>query len=220
MRIRCKPWARPELEKSDFFIPEPDNMRGKWQETFKKEQPIWLEVGCGKGGFISQIAPCHPEINFIAMDIKNEMLVLAKRKIESAYKERNLDFGNIRIAIKNISEIENTFDKCDDVEKIFINFCNPWPRRKHKKRRLTHPRQLEQYLSFLKSNGEIVFKTDDDDLFYESMIYFYNCGFNIKFRSFDIFKNPPKFEDYKTEHEKMFESEGKSIKMLVAVNNK
>jgi tRNA (guanine-N7-)-methyltransferase len=80
MRIRCKPWAKPELDACPFCVKEPDLLKGRWQDVFPKKQPLYIELGCGKGGFISQIAPEYPEINFIALDIKNEMLVLAKRK--------------------------------------------------------------------------------------------------------------------------------------------
>ena len=86
MRIRHKPWAKPELESCSFYVAEPQKQIGHWRELFDKpEKPLYVELGCGKGGFISQAAPAHPEVNFIAMDIKNEMLVLAKRKLEEAH---------------------------------------------------------------------------------------------------------------------------------------
>ena len=88
MRIRCKPWAKPELEACGFCINEPETLKGKWRCEFKNDAPLYLELGCGKGGFISQAAPSNPDINYIAVDIKNEMLVLAKRKLEDAYKEK------------------------------------------------------------------------------------------------------------------------------------
>ena len=138
MRIRCKPWAKPELEACDVCINEPETLKGKWREEFKNDAPIYLELGCGKGGFISQAAPENPDKNYIAVDIKNEMLVLAKRKLEAAYKEKEIPMDNIRIFIKNIEQIDNVFDEGDKIDRIYINFCNPWPKPKHKKRRLTH----------------------------------------------------------------------------------
>lgn len=219
MRIRCKPWAKPELEACGFCVNEPDENKGKWNEVFEHRQPIYLELGCGKGGFISQLAPQRPDINFIALDIKNEMLVLAKRKIEQAYSEKNMDTGNIRIAIKNISNISDTFAGSDEIDRIYINFCNPWPRTRHKKRRLTHPRQLVQYKDFLKPGGEIWFKTDDEDLFFESIPYFYSCGYDIVFRTYNLSREKAA-ENILTEHEKMFMEEGKRIKSLIAKNIK
>ena len=184
MRIRCKPWAKPELEACGFCINEPETLKGKWRCEFKNDAPLYLELGCGKGGFISQAAPSNPDINYIAVDIKNEMLVLAKRKLEDAYKEKNIQMDNVRIFIKNIEQIDNVFDEADCVDRIYINFCNPWPKTKHKKRRLTHFRQLDKYKTFL--NGEIWFKTDDDGLFNESFDYFEQAGFEIKFKTCDL----------------------------------
>lgn len=214
MRIRCKPWAKPELDACDFCVNEPDELKGKWKQEFSNNKPIYLELGCGKGGFISQAAPENTDINFIAVDIKNEMLVLAKRKLEEAYKQNNISMENVRIFIKNIEQIENVFDESDPIERIYINFCNPWPKPKHKKRRLTHFRQLIKYKKFLK--GDIYFKTDDDELFEESFKYFESAGFKIKYKTFDLHASDYKGKNYETEHEKMFITEGKKIKFLIA----
>ncbi len=142
MRIRHKPWAKPELEACSFYVAEPQAQKGHWRELFSEpDKPLYVELGCGKGGFISQAAPAHPEVNFIAMDIKNEMLVLAKRKLEAAFEEKGtVPDNNVRIAIQNIERLELAWDENDRAERIYINFCNPWPKKKHKKRRLTHTR--------------------------------------------------------------------------------
>lgn len=214
MRIRHKPWAKPELESCRFYIHDPIESKGKWTENFEvPEHPLYVELGCGKGGFISQAAPAHPEINFIAMDIKNEMLVLAKRKLEEAYNEVGLTPQNVRIAIQNIERLELAWDENDRADRIYINFCNPWPKKKHKKRRLTHTRQLMNYKKFLK--GELWFKTDDDELFEESFEYFAEAGYRIKFCTYDLHSESG-IENFVTEHEKMFMDEGKKIKFLIA----
>ncbi len=215
MRIRHKPWAKPELEACPFYITEPQEHKGKWQDIFPdSSKPLYVELGCGKGGFISQAAPAHPENNYIAMDIKNEMLVLAKRKIEAAYKEIDAPTDNIRIAIQNIERIDLAWDENDRADRIYINFCNPWPKDRHNKRRLTHTRQLVNYKKFLK--GELWFKTDDDELFEESLDYFKEAGFEIKFLTRDLHSETG-IENFVTEHEKMFTEEGKKIKFLIAV---
>ena len=135
MRIRHKPWAKPELDACDFCVHNPQEMKGKWNTVFEdNSKPLYVELGCGKGGFISQIAILHPEINFIAMDIKNEMLGLAKRNLEKAYFDAARKPENVRIAIQNIENIDNAWDENDNVDRIYINFCNPWPKKKHKKR--------------------------------------------------------------------------------------
>ena len=214
MRIRHKPWAKPELEACPFYIHEPQQQMGRWNELFDEpDKPLYVELGCGKGGFISQAAPAHPEINFIAMDIKNEMLVLAKRKLEQAYDEKNQPMDNVKIAIQNIERIDLAWNENDRADRIYINFCNPWPKKKHKKRRLTHARQLLNYKKFL--HGEIWFKTDDDELFEESFEYFAEAGFEIVYKTFDLHSESP-YENFVTEHEKMFSDEGKKIKFLIA----
>lgn len=214
MRIRHKPWAKPELDACPFCISNPQSFINKWNTVFEdNSKPLYIELGCGKGGFISQIAPSHPEINFIAMDIKNEMLVLAKRKIEQAYQEAEQPIDNVKIFIQNIEQLQNTFGENDRADRIYINFCNPWPKKKHNKRRLTHTRQLLNYKKFLK--GEIWFKTDDDLLFDESFEYFREAGFKIKFSTRDL-HSENNIENFVTEHEKMFTEEGKKIKFLIA----
>ena len=219
MRIRHKPWAKPELEACSFYVAQPQEQKGHWRELFDEpDKPLYVELGCGKGGFISQAAPAHPEVNFIAMDIKNEMLVLAKRKLEAAYKEKGeIPDGNVRIAIQNIERLELAWDENDSADRIYINFCNPWPKGKHKKRRLTHTRQLVNYKKFLK--GELWFKTDDDELFEESFEYFKEAGFDIIYKTHDLHAESP-YENFVTEHEKMFSDEGKKIKFLIAVPRK
>ncbi len=213
MRIRCKPWARPELEACPFYIIDPKNCKGQWEEQFLKKQPLRLELGCGKGGFIAQEAPAHPDYNYVAIDIKNEMLVLAKRKLEAAYKQAQLMPDNIRICIENIMYLSSCFTEDDRIDRIYINFCNPWPRSKHKKRRLTHPRQLVQYRRIL--DGDIWFKTDDDALFEESILYFQQAGFRIKTLTRDLHADPSLCY-FETEHEQMFHEMGKKIKFLTA----
>lgn len=213
MRIRCKPWARPELEQCPFYIPEPIRCKEHWVSQFSKPRPLRLELGCGKGGFIAQEALAHPDYNYAAIDIKNEMLVLAKRKIEAAYAATQLPPDNIRICISNIMYISSIFGESDRIDRIYINFCNPWPRSKHKKRRLTHPRQLAQYRQIL--DGDIWFKTDDDQLFEESLTYFSEAGFAIRTITRDLHAHP-ELCYFETEHEQMFDEMGKPIHFLIA----
>jgi len=213
LRIRHKPWAKPELDSCPFCVDAVET-RGKWNSIFAdNSKPLHIELGCGKGGFISQIAVSHPENNYVALDIKNEMLVLAKHKIEEAYSAAGRDTDNIRIAIQNIERIPMAFSESDAVDRIYINFCNPWPKNYHKKRRLTHPKQLCNYKQFLR--GGIWFKTDDDLLFQESLWHFEEAGFEVKFKTYDL-HSETYIENFMTEHEKMFSSQGIKIKMLIA----
>lgn len=216
MRIRFKPWARPELEASQFYIDNPEEYKGKWKKLFKNDNPIYLELGCGKGGFISQIAVYNPDINFIAIDLVDAMLGLAKRKIEEQYRLANRAIDNVYITRYDIERINNILSKEDGVERIYINFCNPWPRGKHKKRRLTHIRQLEKYKEFLVEGAKIYFKTDDDELFNDSVNYLNTAGFRIEKYTYDLEKDINFWENIETEHERMFKEEGIKIKALIA----
>ena len=126
MRIRFKKWARPELEASKFYIDKPEDIKGKWKEQFKnKENPIYIELGCGKGKFISQIALQNPQINFIAIDLVDAMLGLAKREIEQTYNQAKKEIDNVIITRFDIQRIDLILSKEDNIKRIYINFCNP-----------------------------------------------------------------------------------------------
>ncbi|MBE6062769.1 MAG: tRNA (guanosine(46)-N7)-methyltransferase TrmB [Clostridium butyricum] len=217
MRLRKKPWARPELESCDFFIVNPKEYKGKWKELFGNDKPIYLELGCGKGTFMAVHGSQNPDINYIAIDIKDEVLVLAKRNIEKAFEEAGRPVvDNVKLMAQEILIINEILGEDDCIDRIYINFCNPWPKDRHKKRRLTHNRQLDQYRAFLKDKGEIYFKTDDDELFEESLEYFKESKFTIKYITYDLHNSD--FEgNVETEHEKMFTEQGIKTKFLIAV---
>ena len=216
MRIRFKPWARPELEASKFYIDNPEEYKGKWRELFNNSNPIHLELGCGKGGFISNLAVYNPDTNYIAIDLVDAMLGLAKRNIEGQYKMANREIDNIYITRYDIERINNILSKEDEISRIYINFCNPWPRGKHRKKRLTHTRQLEKYKEFLLPDAQVYFKTDDDGLFNDSIKYFEDSGFTIEKLTYDLENEMDFWDNIETEHEIMFKEQGINIKALIA----
>lgn len=216
MRIRYKKWARPELEACDFYVDEPSKYKGKWSKAFKNKAPIYMELGCGKGTFISKLGILNPNINFIAVDLVDAMLGLCKRNIEETYKNANKDVDNIIITRHDIERIFLFMSKEDKVSRIYINFCNPWPKPKHRKKRLTHTKQLNLYKEFLEDNGEIYFKTDDDGLFNDSLKYFEEAGFKIIAKTYDLYQENIFENNIETEHEKMYKEEGKTIKALIS----
>ena len=218
MRIRYKKWARPELEASKFYRDNPEDLKGKWKEEFKNSKnPLYLELGCGKGQFISKLAVQNQDINYIAIDLIDAMLGLAKRNVEEEYKNNNIEPENVLLTRFDIERISLILGKEDNIERIYINFCNPWPKGKHRKKRLTHTRQLEKYKEFLAENGEVYFKTDDDGLFESSIEYFKEEGFEILKLTRDL-HNEDIFDgkNIQTEHEKMFSEQGIKIKALIA----
>ena len=217
MRIRYKKWARPELEASNFYVDNPEDFKGKWKTRFKNpDLPLNLELGCGKGQFIAELASNNQDQNYIAIDLVDAMLGLAKRNVEQVYKEKNIEPENVILTRFDIDRILLILSEEDKIDRIYINFCNPWPKRKHRKKRLTHTRQLEKYKTFLKQDGEIYFKTDDDDLFLSSLNYFEEAGFKIIKKTYDLHSKPSFWYNIETEHEKMFSEQGIKIKALVA----
>lgn len=220
MRIRFKKWARPELEASNFYIDDPENWKGKWDSFFtRSEQPLHLELGCGKGQFISNLAVNNSNINYIAIDLVDAMLGLAKRNVEQKYEEFNKEIDNIVLTRFDIERILLILGKQDKIKRIYINFCNPWPKGKHRKKRLTHTRQLEKYKEFLIQGGEIYFKTDDIDLFNSSLTYFEESGYEVIKQTNDLHKEENfwnDIENIETEHEKMFSEQGIKINALIA----
>ena len=218
MRIRRKKWAAKELEESKFYIDKPEEFKGKWQEKFSKKQPLYIELGCGKGLFISSLASKHKDINYIAVDMIEAMLGLSKRNIEQAYNFENPE--NLFLIRANVERLLDVFEQKDLVERIYINFCNPWPKKKHNKKRLTHPRQLVQYKELLTDDGKIYFKTDSDELFEASLEYFEEAGFEVVSKTYDLHNELIFEENIVTEHEKMFSEEGIKIKALIAIKKK
>ena len=218
MRIRKKKWAEPELSVCDFFIRNPEEHAGSWRAAFAKEQPLYLEIGCGKGGFAGQFALKYPERNIIALDIKIDMLGVGRRTIVKLFEQAGKsadEIGNLLLVNYNVEQLDKVIKPEDEIEGLFINFCNPWPRAKHKKRRLTYYKKLEMYKSFLEKDAEIRFKTDDDELFEESLEYFEQSGYEITYLTRDLHASGFE-ENIETEHEKMFTEEGKKIKFLIA----
>ena len=217
MRIRYKKWARPELEKCSFYVDNPEELRGKWRKQFKNPNlPLNLELGCGKGQFISKLSSQNLNQNYIAIDLIDAMLGIAKRNIENVYKENHLNIENVIITRYDIDRILLIFSEEDKIDNIFINFCNPWPKGKHRKKRLTHTRQLEKYKIFLKENGRVFFKTDDEDLFNSTINYLEESCFKVEKKTYDLHSEPNFWNNIETEHEKMFTEKGIKIKALIA----
>lgn len=211
MRIRNKPWAKDELLASDFYVQKPEDYKGRWKEFFNNEnEHIYLELGCGKGFFVKKAAKQNQNINYIAIDLIDAILGMANRNIIEEFE--NKEVLNLALTRYDVEEINNILYKSDNIERIYINFCNPWPKPRHKKRRLTHTRQLEKYKQFLAPKGEIYFKTDDDELFRESLEYFKEAGFEAVKTTENLNEEPKFWENIETEHEIKFKNEGIKIK--------
>lgn len=207
MRLRKKWWARPELESSPLVITKSEEMKGNWSEEFKNNNKIYLELGCGRGRFITERAKMNPEINFVAVDLKDEVLIYVLKKLQEQ------EIENVRIVPMNIMGIANIFDE-NEISRVYINFCNPWPKERHNKRRLTHTKFLEEYKKFITPTSEIWFKTDNEELFEASIEYFKESGFDIKYLTYDL-HNSDFSENIVTEYEEKFTGLGMKTMFLI-----
>lgn len=213
MRIRKKEWARPELAACPYFLQNPEAQKGAWQQAFHKSQPLHLDLGCGKCVFLGDIAHLHRDINFIGIDISLDILGVGRRNIQEVYGEDQPQ--NVLLCNYNIERLPELFSPEEKADRLYINFCNPWPAARHHKRRLTHTRQLASYKKLLAPKGEIWFKTDNDDLYLATKRYFAEAGFTVFFDTKDLHAaNDP--ENVITEHEIMFTSQGIPTKALRA----
>lgn len=218
MRMRTKKWALPELNSCEYYVKSRDDIEGSIAKMFPKNQPIHLEIGCGKGVFTARVALRNTHINHFAIDLSTDVLGCAKRNIEKEYGKRHERVDNIMIMRYNATRLSELLSAQDKVRRIYINFCNPWPKAKHKKRRLTHPKLLEEYKCFLPIGGEIYFKTDDEELYVDSLQYLKDSGFTIVRQTRDLLNE--KYTDeskIETEHEIMFGKQGKQICFLEAL---
>lgn len=204
MRMRKKHWAIPMLTENKYIYMKPKDEKGNWQEKFSKEQPICLEIGAGRGDFLVEKARQNPNINYIAMDREANAFVEAGEKIKEA------ELPNIIGILGDADELLDIFGE-SEISKIYINFCNPWPKNRHKKRRLTHPIFLEVYKKILKDNGEIEFKTDNDELFEDSIDYFEKEGLKIEVMDRDLAINEEEAISY---YESKWREQGIKIKYL------
>ncbi|KOA94564.1 tRNA (guanosine(46)-N7)-methyltransferase TrmB [Clostridium botulinum] len=211
MRLRKKWWARPELDESPFFksLDEARELKGNWKNEFKNDNEIYLELGCGRGGFAVQLAKKFSDNNLISIDLKDEVLVYTLRNIVNA------ELTNVRVIAMNIGMISEIFDE-NEISRIYINFCNPWPKDRHNKRRLTHTRFLTEYKKFIKPGTEVHFKTDDLDLFNDSLVYFEESGFDVLCKTYDLHNSEYVEGNLMTEYESKFKERGIKSKFLIA----
>ena len=158
MRLRNVKGSRETIAANEFALKNPEQYKGKWNEVFEQNLPIHIEIGMGKGQFLMKMAELHPDIHYIGIEKYSSVLVRALEKIEENPLP-NIHF--IRMDAENITQV---FEK-GEVEQIYLNFSDPWPKDRHAKRRLTSRQFLERYDNILKDNGKIIFKTDNRALF-------------------------------------------------------
>ena len=208
MRMRRKKNLEPRTARCEkVHITEPQALKGKWEERFGRKGPLWLEIGCGKGRFVLQMAQHFPQVNFVAVERDPSALVIA---MEGAME---LGLTNVLFLNQDAIALADVFDK-DEVERLFLNFSDPWPPNNRAKRRLTHPNFLRVYAQFLCPGGSIHMKTDNQKLFEFSLNQFADFGLKLSQITFDLHKLP--LFNVMTEYEERFSSQGLPIYRCVA----
>ena len=179
------------INTSKYFISEPTLYKSKWHTLFNNSNPIYIEIGMGKGKFIIENAKKYPNINFIGIEKFDSILALALKKID-------VDLSNLYMIRLDANNILDVFDK--EITRIYLNFSDPWPKKRHEKRRLTSPLFLEKYDLVFKNNNHIEMKTDNKDLFSYSIKSLNNYGYYIEDITFDLKSD----DNIMTEYEEKF----------------
>lgn len=208
MRLRNIPGADKIIENSPFVIKNPEQMRGKWHSLFGNHKPIHVEIGMGKGQFIIKMAELHPDINYIGIEMYTSVLLRGVQKIQRMGKE---DIDNLLFLCVDAKNLPDIFDK-GEIEKIYLNFSDPWPKDRHAKRRLPSGEFLGRYDKFLAKEGDIEFKTDNKDLFLFALDESESSGWKIRQKTMDLHHDKKMMEgNVMTEYEEKFSSKGNPI---------
>lgn len=212
MRLRNIKGSRVAIADSEFTVNDFKEYKGKWNEVFENDNPIRIEIGMGKGKFITRLAKENPNINYIGIEKYSSVLLRALEK------RKDLEIDNLIFIRMDAVEIEDAFDT-EEVDRIYLNFSDPWPKDRHAKRRLTSRQFFERYDKILKSDGIVEFKTDNRDLFDFSLEEIPNTKFKVDDYTFDLHsgENNNLFEgNVMTEYEEKFVALGNPICKLVA----
>ena len=211
MRLKKVKGASEKIEKSPYLIKNPNEYKGKFKKLFNNLNPIRVEIGMGKGNFIINNAIKNPDINFIGIEKYDSVLVRAIEKLE------NLDLPNLKLICMDASNINEIFD--NEIDLVFLNFSDPWPKKRHTNRRLTSKVFLEKYDNIFKNDRKIILKTDNRKFFEYSVTSFSEYGYKI----IDISLNLGEDNDplnIKTEYEEKFSSKGMPIYKLEVVQER
>ncbi len=207
MRLRNITGSREAVVSDIYTITEPEKLKGKWNTLFGNDNPIHLEIGTGKGKFLMELAVRNPNINYIGIEKYSSVLLRALEKRKET-ELKNLYF--IRFDAEYLTTI---FDK-DEIERIYLNFSDPWPKERHAKRRLTSRQFLSKYNQCLQKEGEVIFKTDNRTLFDFSVEEIAAADWRIKEITYDLHNSEYITDNIMTEYEERFVSEGKPIHMV------
>lgn len=207
MRMRKKPNLAARMERcSAMLIQNPEEMRGRWRELYPEAKEIWLEIGCGKGRFSAQTAQEHPEVLYIALERVADAMVIAMERCQAK------ELTNVFFIDADAAKLRDYFAP-DEIDLLYINFCDPWPGVKHARRRLTHQQFLILYRGILRTGGQIHLKSDNHDLFEWSLFQFPKAGFALSQVTRDL--HGEGIQGVMTDYEEKFHLQGVSINRCV-----
>ncbi|QIX59061.1 tRNA (guanine-N(7)-)-methyltransferase [Limosilactobacillus fermentum] len=210
MRVKHKKWAVPLMEAHpEMMTMDPASFKGRWQERFAKPQPLQVEVGMGKGQFIIGMAKAHPEINFIGLEIESTVAAIA---LKNALPEQ---LPNLTLVRGDGAGLDTYFED-GSIDRLYLNFSDPWPKTRHEKRRLTYKTFLVNYQQVVKPGGGLEFKTDNQGLFEYSLTSLNNFGMIFDGVWLNLHESPENEGNVETEYEQRFASLGQPIYKLKA----
>lgn len=213
MRLRNVKGSRDQIAQNEYVIKNAESRRGKWKEFLGVGSPLHIEIGMGKGKFLMELAEKNPDISYIGIEKYSSVLVRALEKME----EKPLN--NVHFIRMDAEYIPQVFDK-GEVDQIYLNFSDPWPKDRHAKRRLTSRQFLKRYDQILKENGRIIFKTDNRELFDFSLEEVKNAGWTLELCTFDLHHSEYLNGNVMTEYEEKFVKRGKPICKMVIYHGK
>ncbi len=210
MRLRNNPKAYDIMnENTDFVVIEPEKFKNKWKEIFGNDNPIYIEIGMGKGDFIYENACCNPNINFIGIEKYPSVLAAAINKINM----QETKITNLRLMRYDAILLGDVFNE-NEVDKIYLNFSDPWPKNRHEKRRLTSSKFLDVYHKILVNDGVIEFKTDNRGLFEYSLVSLNQYPLDLETVNLDLHHSPENETNIMTEYERKFCKKGPIYKLV------
>ena len=215
MRLRNVPGAREVMVENEYVFTEPEGMKGTWHEVFGNDNPVRIEIGMGKGRFLMDMARLHPERNYVGIEMYDSVLLRALQKRERL-EEEGEKLTNLMFMCIDARLLPEIFEK-GEVQKIYLNFSDPWPKARHAKRRLTSREFLARYEQILADDGVVEFKTDNKGLFEFSLEEVEAAGWKLLAHTFDLHNQAEMMEgNVMTEYEEKFSSMGNPICKLIA----
>ena len=213
MRLRNIPGAEQAIQSSPWCIQEAQNLAGRWKTVFADADPIHLEVGMGKGRFLMEMARRHPEVNYLGMELYDSVLLKAVERRQKR-EEEGESFPNLYFLRMDARLLPEIFAP-GEVERIYLNFSDPWPKARHRSRRLPSREFLARYEKILSPQGRIEFKTDNQELFHFALTEARESGWPILYETWDLYGEESPYENVSTEYEEKFHAQGKPICKLI-----